>query len=139
MYRKLSLLAAALLATTSVAWAGPDRDDHRHDRGRHGWHDAGPRHPHADHHDPRYRAGYYRPQPWHDRGHHYGWGPRPVYYHRGDRLPPRYYGGGYYVRDYHHYRLHQPRPGYRWVRSDDGQFLLVAVATGLIVEAMLAN
>ena len=42
-----------------------------------------------------------------------------------------------YVDDYPRYHLHAPPPGHRWVRSDDGKYLLIAVATGIIADVLL--
>jgi Ni/Co efflux regulator RcnB len=42
----------------------------------------------------------------------------------------------YYVQDYYYYGLRPPPPGYRWVYAD-GNFVLMALATGLIVEVLL--
>jgi Ni/Co efflux regulator RcnB len=45
-----------------------------------------------------------------------------------------YYGGPrYYVNNWDYYHLRRPPYGYRWVRSDN-DFLLVAVATGIILD-----
>lgn len=79
----------------------------------------------------------------HGRDDNHGHDNRDDHHHetfrRGDRVPDHYRGHEqYYVSDYHRYHLHEPRPGYRWVRSDDGQFLLVAAATGVIAE-IIAN
>ena len=43
----------------------------------------------------------------------------------------------YYVTDYEHYHLRRPERGYRYVRDDDGQIFLTAVATGLIVDIVV--
>ena len=67
----------------------------------------------------------------HDRGRHEGW------YHRGGYVPLEYRGGRYIVTDWHREHLRQPPRGYRWVRSDNGDFLLVAAATGIITELLL--
>jgi Ni/Co efflux regulator RcnB len=58
---------------------------------------------------------------------------------RGDRLGDwnrRYHDVDY--RDYRAYRLYDPPYGYRWVRDDNGDFLLAALAGGLIA-AIIAN
>jgi Ni/Co efflux regulator RcnB len=49
-----------------------------------------------------------------------------------------YRRGTYVVTDWHRAHLREPPRGYRWVRSDNGDFLLVAVTTGVIAE-ILAN
>ncbi|MEI9965120.1 MAG: RcnB family protein [Caulobacteraceae bacterium] len=53
---------------------------------------------------------------------------------RGQRLPAAYRGRDRFV-DYRSYRLRQPPRGYGWVRNDN-QFLLVALTTGLIADAI---
>lgn len=57
---------------------------------------------------------------------------------RGDRLP-----NGYQQRfreiDYRYYRLREPPRGYRYVRDDRGETLLVGVATGVILGVILGN
>ncbi|OOG49422.1 RcnB family protein [Rhodanobacter sp. C01] len=115
------LVATALLATTSVVLAAPDRDNHgRHDRDHHGHNRGHDDHRHGDDHG---RYGY------HDGGpRNYG---RP-HWQRGHR----YDGPTYVVRDYGHYRLRQPPRGYHWVRANN-DFLLVAVATGIILDVAL--
>lgn len=66
------------------------------------------------------------------RGHAYGhdnrghgrWRQGQVYSYRGQRE--------YIVSDYRAYRLAPPRPGYRYYRGDNGDILMVAIASGLI-------
>ena len=81
--------------------------------------------------------GYNHPQPPPPRGP--GWGgpggpggPGRHQWHRGDR----YYGSRYYVHNWHHYGLRPPPPGYQWVQNG-GQFVLIAVATGVITDIIL--
>ena len=86
---------------------------------------------------------------WHNRApvrvvHH-----RPVvrHYHPGPRHgPPRWARGGYVhhyqrpiyvVNDYYGRGLRHPPRGHHWVRDDRGDMLLVAIATGLIVDMIL--
>jgi len=57
---------------------------------------------------------------------------------KGQRLDARYRDHRYYVSDYRRYGLRQPPRGYRWQRVDN-QFLLTAVATGLIASVIIAN
>lgn len=58
-------------------------------------------------------------------------------FHRGGYLPGQYRSHAYYVNDWHaHPRLYAPPYGQQWVNVD-GEFLLVALATGLIVNALL--
>ena len=58
---------------------------------------------------------------------HFGW-------RRGVYVPAAY--RGFYVQDWGYYGLRSPPPGYRWVYAD-GNFVLMAVATGLIADVIL--
>jgi Ni/Co efflux regulator RcnB len=103
-----------------------ERDDDRYDRryvrddGPPGLRGDGP---------PGHAYGHYKN--WHDRGRHEGW------YRRGGYLPAEYRGTRYVVYDWRRYDLREPPRGYRWVRSDNGDYLLVAIATGVIVDLLL--
>jgi Ni/Co efflux regulator RcnB len=58
---------------------------------------------------------------------------------RGDRLPA-YYRDHYHPVDYRHYRLRPPPRGYHYVYNDDrDEYLLVGIATGVILGVILAN
>ena len=52
-------------------------------------------------------------------------------------MPSDYRGREYVVSDWHPERLRQPPRGYHWVRSDNGDFLLVAISTGIIADLLL--
>ncbi|MEZ5994623.1 MAG: RcnB family protein [Hyphomonadaceae bacterium] len=125
---------------------GYDRNDRGHDR----WDDRrGERH--------AYREGRRDQRRWDRRaynGYNYRgrwyYGPPPQAYapyatygyrawRRGDRLP-RYYRDSYYVvRDYDRYRLRPPPRGYHYVRDDRGDYLLVGIATGVILSVILGG
>ena len=45
---------------------------------------------------------------------------------------------GYYVSDWGYYGLRPPPPGYRWIYAD-GNFVLMAVATGLIADLVVCT
>ncbi|MGQ0534402.1 MAG: RcnB family protein [Caulobacteraceae bacterium] len=106
-----------------------DRDDRR-DRGRHrGW-------------DRRRHNGYWHGSRWY-------YGPPPAYWRdearydyrrwrRGDRLPS-YYRSSYDEVDWRYHRLRAPPRGYHSVRDDRGDYLLVGIATGVILGIILAN
>lgn len=66
----------------------------------------------------------------HDQGKHKGW-------NKGDRIPAVYLERRYYVEDYRHHHLAPPPRGHRWVRTDDGKYVLIAVATGVIADILL--
>lgn len=58
---------------------------------------------------------------------------------RGVRYDTRGYAPTYVVHDYRDYRdygLYSPPRGYHWRRDDRGDFILVAVATGLIASVI---
>jgi Ni/Co efflux regulator RcnB len=101
-----------------------------------------------DRHDLRYDRA--RAESWRDRAE---WrefrGPRPGYWfapgfgyrpvshfgwRRGAYVPPAY--RGYYVQDWGYYGLRPPPPGYRWIYAD-GNFVLMAVASGLIADLVI--
>lgn len=58
-------------------------------------------------------------------------------FHRGERLTREYRHPNYVVSDWRAHRLHAPPRGYHWVEVGP-DFLLVAIATGIIAE-VLAN
>lgn len=55
----------------------------------------------------------------------------------GQPLPSGYRGEAYVVSDWQSRGLYEPPPGYRWSYVD-GQYVLAAVATGVIAAAFLA-
>lgn len=118
---------------TQIVIAGREPRDRsqnwRDDRANANWDDA--RH-----------NGYYRNNQWtfgpppagrYQRGQVvYGYQP----WQRGQRLG--YYNGRYSEVDYRTNRnLRQPPRGYHWVRNDSGDFLLAAIAGGLIAQVIL--
>jgi Ni/Co efflux regulator RcnB len=98
-----------------------------------------------DRHDLRYDRA--RAETWHGRpewngyhgartGYWYapGYGYRPVGHYgwrRGAYVPVTY--RHYYVQDWGYYGLRAPPPGYRWIYAD-GNFVLMAIATGVIAD-----
>jgi Ni/Co efflux regulator RcnB len=93
----------------------PDRREWGRDRDRDGRPDQ------YDRYDNR-RGGYgYGRDAY--RGHG-GWRQGQVY--------PYYRQRGYVIDDYRRYNLGPPRPGYRYYRSDNGDVVMAAIATGLI-------
>ena len=101
-----------------------DRRDLRYDRARaESWRDR------AEWRDFRgVRRGY-----WYAPG--YGYRPISRYgWRRGGYVPAGY--RSYYVQDWAYYGLRSPPPGYRWIYAD-GNFVLMAVASGLIADVLL--
>jgi Ni/Co efflux regulator RcnB len=115
------------------------RDDRRDERRayRHGYRDG-------RHFDHGRHNGYYLGRSWY-------YGPPPqAYYSRhdfrpdyrrwrhGDRLPA-YYRDHYRPVDYRYHNLRAPPRGSHWVRDDRGDYLLVGIATGVILGLALSN
>jgi Ni/Co efflux regulator RcnB len=101
-----------------------DRRDLRYDRGRaESWRDR------AEWRDFRgMRRGY-----WYAPG--YGYRPISRYgWRRGAYVPAPY--RSYYVQDWGYYGLRPPPPGYRWIYAD-GNFVLMAIASGLIADVLI--
>jgi Ni/Co efflux regulator RcnB len=147
LYAALALgVAAAPIAASAQPYGDHDhRDrggDYRdHDRGDHG----------RDHGGYRYDRG--RPDSWRDRAEWRGFrGSRNGYWYapgygyqrfnpawrsswrRGGYVPAPY--RHYYVQDWGYYGLRPPPPGYRWVYAD-GNFVLMALASGLIADVII--
>jgi len=101
---------------------GPDRHDRfdRHDR-----------HDRYDRHDRRPGP------PPHAHGGRHGAGPQHNWV-RGSRIPPQYRTRHYVVNDWRGHRLSPPPRGYHWVQNG-GDYLLVAIATGVIAQLILSH
>lgn len=153
---KRLLLTIAAMASVAGPMALSATDASAQDRGR--W-------DHRDRHSDRDRGrwdndrhnGWDRRDRW-DHGRHNGYyynnrwryGPPPAAYYgrpgyrpgyeawrRGAYLPSYYRGRGYVVNDYYRYRLRPPPRGYYWYRTGN-DYVLAAIATGLIFE-VIAN
>lgn len=123
------LLALPLLGISGMALADQNHG-HGHGHGNHGQQDDGDRGNWDDGDEDR--------GDWHDNGHghgHYdnGWHGRHHQWERGRR----YDGPIVIIRDYESYRLRPPPRGYHWVRDDGGDYVLVAIATGIILDYVL--
>jgi len=130
LQRISALLAALMMAVPVVSMADDHYDrDRDHDRAEHAWHgdhdrdDRGER-PDWDH--PGYRHDYYR-----------GVGPNHEW-QRGNRLPEEYRGHRYEVRDWRGHHLSEPPRGYHWVEVN-GDYVLAAIATGVILDTLLTQ
>ncbi|WP_458069249.1 RcnB family protein [Rhodanobacter sp. BL-MT-08] len=112
------MLCGAMLLVSGAVFAQDYGHDHDHGDQRYD-HDHG----HGDH----------RGHAFYDRGHREGW------YRTGGRVPEEYRRGGYVVSDWHRDHLRPPPRGYHYVRSDNGDFLLVAVTTGVIASIIAGH
>lgn len=129
-FKKSGIVAVSViclaLGSTGMAWAGPDGqngpggpDGQNAPAHSHEAHDGKPEHGGSPHHGD-------------DKHHHDS-------YRAGDHAPP---GLQKRVHDvsYKKHHLHKPPKGYHWVRDPDtGQFLLIAVATGVIASIVAAH
>lgn len=130
--RTLSLaVAAGMLGTALSAFAQPvpgDSPDGPPPQERPGGHgDDSPEH------GPRHRPDGPGMPPGHDAR-------RPVPHsdwHRGERVPPDYRDPRYVVDDWRAHDLEAPPAGYQWLQVN-GEFVLVAITTGVIASILLA-
>ena len=131
-------LVSALVALSLIASGGVFAQPDRNDRGRSGGDQRShqgnnprndPRNSNNPRNDPR--GGQ---QDWQGQR---GAGPDNQY-HRGQRYPSEYRGHQYVVDDWRGHNLRQPPRGYHWVQSG-GDYLLVAITTGVILDLLLNN
>ena len=66
-----------------------------------------------------------------------GAGPQHAF-HKGGRLPGEYLKPQYVVSDWRGHHLSAPPRGYQWVQTG-GDFVLAAIATGVILNLVLGN
>lgn len=59
-------------------------------------------------------------------------------FYRGDRMPQEYRSKQYVVDDWRGHGLRRPPRGYHWVQNG-GDYLLVAITTGIILELLLSQ
>ncbi len=59
-------------------------------------------------------------------------------YRKGDRMPRDYRSRQYVVDDWRGHRLSAPPRGYHWVQTG-GDYVLVAIASGIILQLFLGN
>lgn len=128
-----ALIAVCLTASTS---AFAQDNDHRNDtgheqqgqRGNHDEHGQNARHDDRRNDRADYRA--------HDNGPR-GAGPRHDM-RRGGRMSNDYRGNQYVVNDWRGHHLSAPPRGTHWVQAG-GDYVLVAIATGIIAQVLLNN
>lgn len=121
----IGILIAAM-STAGLAQADPG-----HGKGHGNGH--GQKH---GHHDKRHYDKGHHGNGHHDRGgdrdHHHGW-------HKGGHIADHYYRNDrYWVRDWHARHLPEPPHGHRWLHID-GDYVLAAVATGVITAIILGR
>ncbi|HEY1998940.1 RcnB family protein [Paraburkholderia sp.] len=123
------LVIASLLAASAPAFAQQHHDDHGGAQPSHGQpgHDHGAPHGHSRGPAPREASigGPGGPIPHND-------------WHKGERLPQEYRDRSYVVDDWHGHGLQAPPRGYQWV-GVNGDYVLAAVATGVIASVLLSG
>lgn len=143
MKKKLAIAAVAAITGFSPilaapAYADPPRHERGYDRGdRRGDHRA-ERFDQRRHNGYYYNGRFYRGAP---PASYYGRnGFRPAYaqWRRGERVSAAERAHWQRV-NYRQARLNAPPRGYEWRRDNTGAYLLVGVATGVILSAILAN
>lgn len=159
-----TLALATLLLALGAVFAAPamarEHDRRGHDRSHDRGYERGYRNDRYARDDFRHDRGDSRRGKGHGKRHGKGHGHRDhvvyvsrppvvVHHNRGHRGPPPWARGRHYqyagyaptyvVQDYRHYGLRNPPRGHHWRRSDAGEFLLVAVATGIIADIFLGR
>lgn len=137
----LSVILAMTLASGGVAFAQPNG---RHDRWRdeqvqrsdqRSRHDNNGRW--SDRRAPRIERWEERGAPRIERWEGRGAGPNHDF-RRGQRLPMEFRHRQYVVDDWRGHHLSAPPRGYHWVQTG-GDYVLVAIATGVILQLLLNN
>ncbi len=126
----ISVILAMTLASGGIAFAQPNG---HHDRGRD---EQVQRSDQRDRHGNNGRWSDrrdHRNERWEERGA----GPNHDF-RRGQRLPIEYRHRQYVVDDWRGYHLSAPPRGYHWVQTG-GDYVLVAIATGVILQLILNN
>lgn len=107
------------------------RDD---DRGDRNFERRGPHREYRDHRDYRGDQDFRDGRQFDRRGF-----PQPhAEWRRGGRVPAEYRGRNYVVNDWRAYRLQPPPRGYQWV-GVGGDYVLAAVASGLIMQIVVGQ
>jgi Ni/Co efflux regulator RcnB len=142
-------LVTALLSVSASSFAqdryhGGDRDrTSQYDRGNDRYNnDRNDRNDHNDHNDRNDRNDGYRAQGG-GRGNE-GWGEERRWdgagpdhnFRRGGRLPSQYRSNQYVVNNYREHHLRPPPRGYHWVQTG-GDYVLAAIATGVIADLII--
>ena len=109
--KKLIIGAFALSLIAGPAMAAPGHNDHHDNRNSH------------------MTTTHMAPGHMMHKPVHHGW-------HKGQKLPSQWRHG--HNVDWRAHHLRQPPRGYQWVQTDD-DYVLVGIATGVILSTILAN
>jgi Ni/Co efflux regulator RcnB len=129
-------LVAALMGASAPSFA-QDRNHGDRDRGDRG---DGSRYSQGDrgndrHDGNRAQGGGRGNEGWGEERRYNGAGPDHNF-RRGQRLPERYRNHQYVVNNYREHNLRPPPRGYHWVQTG-GDYVLAAVATGIIADLII--
>ena len=127
----VSAMLAALAAYSVSAYA-----QDRHAQNEHGAQQQGQR-GNNERHDNDRRDIHGHPDKGPQHAGNRGAGPRHDL-HKGNRVPTAYRNKQHYVSDWRGRHLSAPPRGHQWVQVD-GDYVLMAVATGLITQLILGN
>ena len=118
----ISAVMVLSLLTAEFSFAQGNSDNNRNNR---------------DHHQQAQRDNNRQDQRGYDRRDERGAGPDHDF-RRGGRLPYEYRSRQYVVEDWRSHRLSAPPRGYHWVQTGN-DYVLVAIATGVILQLLLNN
>ena len=118
----ISAVMVLSLLTAEFSFAQGNSDNNRNNR---------------DHHQQAQRDNNRQDQRGYDRRDERGAGPDHDV-RRGGRLPYEYRSRQYVVEDWRSHRLSAPPRGYHWVQTGN-DYVLVAIATGVILQLLLNN
>jgi Ni/Co efflux regulator RcnB len=123
-----TIITAALIALlgsmSSFAQGRHDDRNDRNDRNQHG----------RDQHS----SANLEAQRSNDRRDAHSYGARGPEWHRGGRIPSEYRNRQYVVNDWRSHHLAAPPRGQQWVQVG-GDYVLVAIATGIIAQLLLTQ
>ena len=135
-FRGLVAIGVAAMLGGLAAEAPAQPREHPH--GKHGK-------PHDKHGGKHYDKRHGKPghphggPPGHRYGHPGGRGAGPAHdWYRGGHVPPMYRSRHYVVSDWRHHHLAPPPRGYQWVQYG-GDYVMIAVGSGLIAQIVLSN
>jgi len=132
----ITVFSAGSLFSTVTQAEGPPGQEWHHQGDREGRGGPGDREGRSGHdHGPRGHEGYAPHRHFEERD-RFAW--QGHEFHRGQPLPPRFRGDDYRVNDWHARGLHEPPRGERWA-CIDGNYVLIAAATGVITSILLNN
>ncbi len=118
----ISAVMVLSLLTAEFSFAQGNRDNNRNNR---------------DHQKQEQRDNERQDRRGDDRRDERGAGPNHDF-RRGGRLPYEYRSRQYVVEDWRSHRLSAPPRGYHWVQTGN-DYVLVAIATGVILQLLLNN